>query len=245
MKAFIVSDLQVPFHDKRFVGAMAQAIADWRDDGDIVCTIGDEQDFQTISKWAIGTALEWERSIGKDRDATVQVLKDLQVTDCIRSNHSDRLFNRIRSGAPGFLGLPELELENFWRLPENGITLHKKGFHLAPGWVALHGDEAGTSQVAGQTAAGLVRKTGLSCIVGHTHRLGMQPYTTSVHGKVTRTLFGVEVGNAMDMTLATYAHTHNWQQGWALLHIDGKTVVPELIPVVNRSFVIMGEKYSW
>lgn len=243
---FVVPDLQVPFHDKGFVDAMAQCIADHKQLNDSVLTIGDEMDMQTISRWAHGTPLEYEKSIGRDRDLTVQVLKDLQVTDCIRSNHTDRLFTSVMMRLPGLMGLPELELENFLRLPENGITLHRHGWAFHPNWIALHGDESGSSQVAGQTAAGLCKKTGLNVICGHTHRLGMQPHTTSAGGKITRTLFGIEVGNAMRLEEAKYTKgIANWQQGWAAMLIDGKNVHPLLIPVINRSFTYLGSVYSW
>ena len=105
-RIWVISDLQVPYHDKRAVDAVAQCIADMKGPDDLVVTSGDEIDLQTISRWSVGTALEWERSIGKDRDATVQVLKDLQVQVCIRSNHTDRLFNSIMRRIPGLLGLP-------------------------------------------------------------------------------------------------------------------------------------------
>jgi hypothetical protein len=245
-RVWLISDLQVPFHDQKAVDAVAQCITDIRSDNDIVVTVGDEQDFQTISRWAVGTELEWERSIGRDRDATVEVLRNLGVDHCIRSNHTDRLWEKIRRGAPGFIGLPELEIEQFWRLDELGIQFHREGYRV-PGtdWIVLHGDESGVSQVAGQTAANLVKKVGLSVACGHTHRLGLQPYSFSVHGKITRTLFGFEVGNLMDIRKAKYAKTHNWQQGFGLLYVDGKKVHPVPVPIVNRSFIVEGERYSW
>ena len=244
-RAWIISDLQVPYHDRKAVDAVAQAITDMKAANDIVVTIGDEMDMQTISRWSQGTALEWERSIGKDRDATVQVLRDLQVQHVIRSNHTDRLYNQIMRRLPGLLGLPEIELQNFLRLPELGITFHEDAFAFAPGWVAMHGDEAGVSQIAGQTAQGLSKKVGLSVVCGHTHRLGLQPYTQSVNGKATRVLYGFEVGNLMDMRKAKYAKTHNWQQGFGLLYIDGTRVTPCPVPIEKKSFIIEGEQYSW
>jgi hypothetical protein len=244
-RIFVISDLQVPFHCKRSVEAVASMISDLKGPDDTVLTIGDEMDFQTISRWSQGTALEWERSIGKDRDATVQVLKDLQVEHVIRSNHTDRLYNQIMRRLPGLLGLPEIELKNFLRLPELGITFHEEAFPVAPGWVAMHGDEAGVSQVAGQTAQGLSKKVGLSVVCGHTHRLGLQPYTQSVNGKTTRTLYGFEVGNLMDMGKAKYAKTHNWQAGFGLLYVDGPRVTPVPIPIEKKSFVVEGVQYKW
>jgi len=244
-RVWVVSDLQVPFHDRRAVDALAQCIEDTKGKDDIVLTIGDEMDFQTISRWSAGTPLEYERSIGKDRDATVQVLKDLQVQHMIRSNHTDRLYNQVMRRLPGLLGLPEVELPNFLRLPELGITFHEEAFQVAPGWVAMHGDEAGVSQIAGQTAAGLVRKVGMSVVCGHTHRLGFQLFTTSVNGQVTRTLWGFEVGNLMDMRRAKYAKTHNWQMGFGILYIDGNKVHPQPVPIEKKSFVVEGTVYSW
>ena len=48
-RVFIISDLQVPYHDVRAVSSVAQMIADFKTPQDTVCTVGDEQDFQTIS----------------------------------------------------------------------------------------------------------------------------------------------------------------------------------------------------
>lgn len=244
-RVWAISDLQVPYHDRKAVDAVAQCISDMKNDDDIVLTLGDEQDMQTISRWSTGTALEWERSIGKDRDMTVQILRDLQVQHVIRSNHTDRLYNSIMRRLPGLLGLPEIEFENFMRLPELGITFHKDAFRLAPGWVAMHGDEAGMSQIAGQTAQGISKKVGMSVLAGHSHRLGLQPYTQSVNGRATRTLYGFEAGNLMDMRKATYAKTHNWQSGFGLLYVDGQTVTPCPIPIEKKSFVVEGVQYKW
>lgn len=244
-RVFIISDLQVPYHDVKAVAAVAQMIADFKTSEDTVCTVGDEQDFQTISKWAQGTALEFEGSIARDRDATVQVFKDLQVEHTIRSNHTDRLYQQTMRRMPGLSGLPELELENFWRLPELGITHHHKAFEVAPGWLALHGDESGVSQNAGSTSAGLVKKCGMHVVCGHTHRLGLVPHTTGIYGNHMKTLYGMEAGNLMDPKKVSYAKTFNWQQGFAILYVDGKNVSPAPIPIQNKSFVVEGERYAW
>lgn len=247
-RVWIIPDLQVPFEDRAAVANVAQCIADWKQPDDIVTTLGDEQDFQTISRWAVGTSKEWERSIGKDRDRTVQVLKDLQVTDTIRSNHTDRLFLKLASSAPGFLGLPELELENFWGLDALGITHHRQAFHLAPGWVALHGDESGVSQLAGRTAANLAAKVGpkAGLVCGHTHRAGLAPTTYGIYG-AAHTVWAMECGNLMDIRSsgAAYSRIHNWQQSFGVLYVNGRNVTPHLIPIVNKRFVFEGVEYKW
>ena len=246
-RIYVISDLQCPYMDRKAVDAVAQCIADTKTDDDMVVSVGDEMDFQTISKYAQGTELEWERSIGRDRDLTHQVLKDLQVQHISRSNHCDRLWLAITRRLPGLLGAPELELENFLRLGELGITYHKHAFRMAPNTLLMHGDEAGVSQTAGATAAGLVRRTGMNCVVGHSHRQGYQPITHDINGTHIRTLFGMEVGHLTDVRSKgmQYVKTHNWQAGWACVYVDGKNVYPQLIPITGKSFVFEGVQYRW
>lgn len=244
-RVWLISDLQVPYHDRRAVDAVAQCINDMKEPGDIVVTVGDEIDLPQISRWTRGKAGEWERTIGKDRDTTVEILANLRVDHVIRSNHTDRLFQSLVDRLPGLLGLPELELKNFLRLNEMGIKFHEEAFRAAPGWVIMHGDEAGVSQIPGQTAAGLVQKVGMSVACGHTHRLGLRPNTQSVNGIVTRTLYGMEVGCLMNFKDAKYAKTHNWQQGFGILYVEGQKVSPVLVPIDRKSFVVEGKRYSW
>jgi hypothetical protein len=246
-RVWVISDLQTPYHDRRAVDNVAQAISDLKEPDDIVLTIGDEIDLDMISRWTAGSDKEWSRRIGKDRDLTVSVLRDLQVTDSIRSNHTDRLWKKLATSAPGFIGLPELEIENFLRMPELGITFHREAFAVAPGWLALHGDESGVSQLAGRTAANLSARTGTNVVCGHTHRMGLSGQTAGIYGRVTRTLWGMEVGNLMDMRSsgASYARVHNWQQGFGLLYVDGTRVNPVLVPIERRSFVVEGVRYAW
>jgi len=99
--------------------------------------------------------------------------------------------------------------------------------------------------VAGSTSARLAAKVGLSVACGHSHRLGLQPHTQGVNGNITRTLYGMEVGCLMDFRQATYTRTHNWQQGFGLLYVDGKKVSPVPVPIQDKSFVVEGHRFSW
>ena len=241
----IVSDLQVPYQDKRAVANLAAFIKATKPTE--VVSVGDEMDMQTISRWSMGTPLEYERSIGRDRDETVRVLEQLQVTHMTRSNHTDRLYNSIMKRLPGLLGAPEFELENFLRLNDLGITYHQKPWEVAPNWVLLHGDEGTTSQTGGQTALGLAKKTGKSVVCGHTHRAGLLHYSESLAGVPTRTIWGLEVGNLMDQKKASYlkAGIANWQQAFGILYIDGKKVTPQLIPIhKDGTFVVNGKVWG-
>lgn len=240
----VVPDLQVPYHHQPSIDALSKFIKATKP---TVVSAGDEMDFQTISKWSKGTLLEYERSIGKDRDATVRVLEQLKVEHVIRSNHTDRLFNTVHMRAPGLLGLPELDLSNFLRFDLLGITYHKEPYELAPNWLLMHGDEGNISQTAGQTALNLAKRTGKSVVCGHTHRAGLMHHTEAYSGKPQRTLWGLEVGNMMNMKMAKYLKggMGNWQKAFGMLVVDGKKVSPTLVPVhEDGSFYALGKKWT-
>jgi predicted phosphodiesterase len=240
----IVSDLQIPYHDPRAVHNLIDFIKRYKPDR--VVSIGDEIDLPQVSKWEKGRMGEYAGTIGKDRDATVKILEQLRVTDVIRSNHTDRLFNYIASYAPGLYGIPELQLENFLRLPELGITYWRKPMPIAPNWVAVHGDHGRISQIAGQTALKQALQHGKSLVCGHTHRLGLSSVTEASGGIVGRIVTGLEVGNLMDFKKAHYTHgSANWQQGFGLLYVDGRNVTPVAVPVAkDGSFIVEGKRYG-
>ena len=81
----VISDLQVPFHDERAVRNVAAFVRKWKPD-DVLC-VGDELDFQTISRWSSGRD-EWSGTIGRDRDAAQSVLYELGINHIVRSNHT-------------------------------------------------------------------------------------------------------------------------------------------------------------
>ena len=90
MKIVVISDLQVPFHNPKAVKNVATFIRKFKPD-EVLC-VGDEIDFQTISRWSSGFD-EHSKTIGADRDMCVDVMYDLQITQLSRSNHGARLFN--------------------------------------------------------------------------------------------------------------------------------------------------------
>jgi predicted phosphodiesterase len=240
----VISDLQAPFHDVDAVNAVKKFIYAYQPDS--VVSVGDEIDFQSISRWAKGTELEWERSIGKDRDTTVKILEQLTVDTIVRSNHSDRLFNKLRSSAPGFLGLPELEIEKFLKLDELGINYYHGPVEIAPNWLLMHGDEGNVQPTAGATALGLAKRSGMSVVCGHTHRMGLTHYTQA-WSNGSRTVWGMEVGHLMDTKHAKYikAGLFTWQKGFGILHVDGKNVTPQIVPIIKNTFTVEGKTWRW
>jgi len=243
-KIVVISDLQVPYHDERAVRNVASFIRRFKPDQ--VITIGDEIDLPQISRWTEGTPGWFEQSLGSDRDATVEILWDLQVTDMIRSNHTDRLYNVIMKKIPAFLALPELKFEKFMKLDELGIKFHRKPLEFAPDWIAIHGDEGSVKPTPGLTALDAARKHGKSVVCGHTHRAGQSAFTEASGGVLGRVLRGVEVGNLMQFSKASYMKgTGNWQQAFAVFYVDKKAVTNTIVHIEkDGSFVFEGKRYG-
>jgi hypothetical protein len=149
--------------------------------------------------------------------------------------------------SPGLLGLPELELPEFLRLDSIGATYHEKPYELAPNWLLMHGDEGSMNSTGGLTALGLAKRTNKSVVCGHTHRMGLAHHTTSYTGSAPRTVWGMEVGNLMDYGKAKYIKggLFTWQQGFGMLYVDGKTVIPVTIPIArDGSFIVEGKVWG-
>ena len=243
-KIVILSDLQVPFEDVHVVQNLVRFLKTFKPDQTV--TIGDEIDFQTISKWSQGTPEEYSQSLGDDRDRCVELLWELGVTDCIRSNHTDRLYNVIMRKIPSFLSLPELRFEKFMKFDELGITFHKTPLTLAPNWVAVHGDHTPIKPQGGLSALEAARRHGKNIISGHTHRAGRSSFTEASGGRLGRILHGVEVGNLMDFKQASYTKgTANWQQAFAIMYVKGKNVQVDLIYIEkDGTFTVQGKVYG-
>jgi hypothetical protein len=240
----ILSDLQVPFEDVHVTRNIAKFLKTFKPDQTV--TIGDEIDFNTISKWSESTPEAYSQTLGDDRDRCVELLWELQVSDCIRSNHTDRLYNVIMKKIPSFLSLPELRFEKFMKFDELGITFWKKPMPLAPGWVAVHGDHTPIKPHGGLSALEAARRTGTNIISGHTHRAGRTSFSEAIGGRQGRVLHGVEVGNLMDFKQAAYTKgTANWQQAFAIMYVNGKNVQVDLIYIEkNGTFIVQGKVYG-
>jgi len=243
----VISDLQVPYHHEAAVKNLIKLAR--REKFDSVLVVGDEMDFQSISKWSEGTPLAYSEDLHADRELCKQILWDLgeysPEMHIIRSNHTDHLYNTLLK-VPGLINLPELQYPAFMGFSEMGMTYHRTAYEFYPDWVLCHGDEGSMSQHAGITALNLAKKWGKSVVCGHTHRLGMSAYSEAI-GSHYRPLYGVEVGNLMNRQKASYLRysAANWQGGFAILEAVGKTLTPTLVPVnKDGSFTALGRYYG-
>jgi hypothetical protein len=241
----IISDLQVPYHDQKAVKNVAKFIKRFKPDR--VASVGDEIDLPQLSRWERGLAGEFAGTLDRDRRITQEVLYDLQITDISRSNHSDRLFNSIKTRLPALGALPELQFENWLGLTDLGIKYWRDPMPIAKNWIILHGDEGTTSNKGGLTALGLATRHGKSVVCGHTHRAGISGLTMASGGVLGGILWGFEVGNLMNFKDAKYLKggSGNWQQGFGIIYEHKGRVSPVFVPIErDGSFVVEGRVYG-
>ncbi len=250
-RVVVLSDIQAPYHDARLVTNIQRFVKDYEPD-ELFC-VGDEADSPEPSRWNKGTAGEYAGTLQKGLDKAHEIMKGFKESlgdkpfHTMRSNHGDRIENYINKYAPALASLRSLDYQTLLGYDELDITYHNKIWNFAPGWAMAHGDEGSLNSNAGGTALSLAKRAGLSIICGHTHRLGIQHQHTAYNGKYTNQLFGVEVGNMMDLSKASYLGYGgaNWQQGFAILYIRRGNVTPVTVPVKGRSFTVESQTYSW
>jgi len=51
----------------------------------------------------------------------------------------------------------------------------------------------------------------------------------------------------MNIKQAKYikAGLFTWQQGFGILHVDGKNVTPQIVPIIKNSFTVEGKTWRW
>jgi metallophosphoesterase superfamily enzyme len=236
----ILPDLQIPFHDRKFVNVMERFIDQYQPDE--VGQIGDFLDEPQPSRWSKGMAGEYAGNLQNDIELGKGIIKRLRIDWIKLGNHDQRIELYVERYAPALSDLGCLRLERLLGLDESGTALHREPFAVAPGWTAAHGHEGSLSSVAGRTAFGLAKRYDGSVVCGHTHRAGIVSETVGISKR--RVMTGLEVGHGMDLAKATYVKSPNWQQAFGMLKVDGKLVQPELIPVHNGNFIYEGKRYS-
>jgi predicted phosphodiesterase len=246
----VISDLQIPYHHKGAVEHLIRFVEAIKPDA-LAC-VGDELDAPMVSKYDENSRGEYSRRLQADIDDTHAVLAAFRRAMpegefwLQRSNHTDRLERYIEKKAPAIASLRGLTYPELMRTNDLGITYNKKLTEITPGVLLGHGDEYGLSGISGMTAHKLMEATGKSVVIGHTHRLGLVWASKGYSGRVT-SRFGLEVGNLMNMASAGYLKPRgaaNWQMGFGVLDIDGKSVQPYAVAMrPDGSFTFEGKNF--
>lgn len=249
----ILSDIQAPFEDRKLLKAVIEFVGEYQPNE--LIQIGDLADYPKPSRWSKGTAAEFEGSVYEDSKYTIRnVLEPLRAVydgpfGILEGNHDERPRVYLKSYAPALAGTDYFDFNKLMDFDSFGINVLPEFYEFAPEWVITHGHRGGIrlTQEAGRTALNAATtKFFKSVVMGHTHRLGKISKSFGYSGEVHKTFTGVEVGNLMDMRLAGYLKggTANWQQGFAVVHIDGPHVNVQPIEVSNNRFVVDGVSYK-
>ena len=241
----LISDLQLPLHHKRAVAALCTMLADRRSDIGEVFQIGDFFDFEAISRWVKGTALEDGRRLQRELDQGAKVCADIHsaypdVKTRIRGNHDDRLDAYLNGEAKGLAGLRVLDFDALTDAANTGWVTVGQPYNLAPRTVAVHG--LSVRAKSGATPHAHLDRLGGNVVHGHTHRAGLVYRTT---GDDTR--WGMEIGCLMDRKKASYlaCGAADWQLAFGALYQEGSSVQAELVHVkADGSFIFGGKVYK-
>ncbi|BBC53848.1 putative DNA repair exonuclease SbcCD nuclease subunit [Mycobacterium phage PP] len=248
----VISDTQIPFEDRKATRSLVQFIGDYQPDE--VIHIGDLMDYPSPARWSKGAAEEFAKRLKGDNERGKQFLGAIRAVydgpfGIHEGNHDLRPRQYLSKYAPALVEYEGFfNFENLLDFDGFGIELLPEFNEIAPGWVTTHGHRGKIrlTQVAGTTALGAARRFGSSVVMGHTHRLGISNHTEGYGGVSKRVLTGVEVGNLMNMQLATYLDgaTGNWQQGFGLLTIEKNHVKAETVPIHKGRFTVDGHVWE-
>lgn len=247
----IISDTQAPYEDSKAYRAVVRFIGERQPDE--VVHIGDLMDYPQPSRWNKDTRGEFEGSVVEDSEyAKKRLLAPLRAVydgpiKVLEGNHDERPRVYIEKYAPAVSDIPGFHFSDLLDFDGFGIEQAPDWYEIAPDWVITHGHLGGIrlSQIGGVTSLNAAKKFGVSIIMGHTHRLAKNSYSLGLGQEVRKILTGVEVGNLMDMKHANYLKkgVGNWQQGFAMAHVDGSHVQVDLIAINHGKFTVEGETY--
>ncbi|ALA48158.1 metallo-phosphoesterase [Mycobacterium phage Phlei] len=249
-RVVVLSDTQMPFDDRAALRTVIKFIGEYQPDK--VIHIGDLMDFPSPSRWSKGSAEEFAQQIIPHCDeakrrflAPLRSVYDGPVM-IHEGNHDERPRVYLAKYAPALVEFEDqfhfktlLDFDGF------GVDVAPEFNEIAPGWITTHGHRGGikVTQRAGDSALNAAVRMNTSVVMGHTHRLGLKAHSYGYGGTVQKALWGMEVGNLMEMKQAGYLKggTANWQQGFGLLTIEGHHVKPEVVPISHGRFSVDGE----
>lgn len=244
----VLPDTQLPYDDRRGLKAVIQFIKDIQPDE--VIHIGDVMDFPQPSRWNKDTAGEFQGSVFRDaEDAKRRLMEPLRDAfdgpiGFHEGNHDERPRTYLAKYAPALAESNAFNLDVLLDFDGFGVKLLPEFYKVGKDWITTHGHRGSISlsRYAGHTALGAAVKFQTSVVIGHTHRLGQTAHSYGYDSKVRKTVHGVEVGNLMDMRQAAYLKgaAGNWQQGFAVLTVEGNYVRAETVPIYNKTFTFDG-----
>jgi hypothetical protein len=278
LKWLMSSDQQIPYHDKRTLDLYFQVMKWFKPH--VIDLAGDQSDQFCFSRWSDGRPAEFLEQIKKAAkdpeapDPLVDILQEARFEEkpvaefyqqhrsmnkkseifVALGNHDVRAFDYFEKKIPELLD--QVTPESLWGLDSLGIDYiyyNERPKHRYGGIHVHHG--MSISKHGGESVKNDMDNFGVSMVRGHSHRLAQvsRSFPLRNNGK-GETIRGYELGHMMDIydPGAAYDNVHNWQQGFAIGHIesggsgpDGNNVHIQLIEVSpDYTCFVEGRKFS-
>lgn len=246
--AIILSDLQVPYHDKKTLAAVEEFMAsrNW----DYYIQVGDFLDFDCISSHNKNKLREIEgKRLFKDYEVGNEILDRHQ--EIVRKNNADAQFVLLEGNhevrVESYLDAnPQLEgmveVEHGLKLKERGfkwVRCYHKGEIFKLGKANFHHGQYTTKYHANK----MVENFGDNIFYGHTH--DVMCYPKVLRGK-DKTIVGQSLG-----CLCQYEQPYmkgrpsNWQQAFGIFYFFPNGYFTYDVPrIFNHKFIVDGEVFG-
>lgn len=243
------SDVHFPLHDARSVELWLKVLKWWKPQA--VDLLGDIDDADSTSRWALGPETGvpiLEGGVLDTRNFLAEIHSIVPDADkhFFDGNHGwYRHEKYLAKNAAAMIGLitPELLYEPSkagfeWHQYEEPPTKRYGDMYCH------HGDSI--SKHSAESVRNDVLNWGVSLMRGHSHRLGNYNITYPITGQSFR---GFEIGNLCDSRKMDYDRSPNWQQGFAIGHVETDSAGIErshiqLIEIHDHTCYVDGKKFS-
>lgn len=247
LRYLAVSDIQFPLHDERSVTLWLDILKWFKPD--LVDLVGDIDDADSTSRWAIGPEQQITVNDAGAND-TRKFLTDVKSSGkrgadihLFDGNHGwTRHRDYLMKNAPQFLEL--ITPNTLYGHEDLGITFHYYSdlpYNRFNDMYVHHGNSV--SKHAGGSVQADMESWGVSLIRGHSHRIGTYFKTYELTGV---SLEGYEIGHLMDPKKADYTNVRNWQQGFLYGFIDTEAGEHhlELVQIKDHVAYVAGKRFS-
>src|SRR5574338_42162 len=238
LKWMLSSDQQIPYHDPRARELWFKVMKWFKPD--VVDYLGDTSDQFCFASYQEGLTTEFlnqlsaedrvegylSKVIGEEKDTkefyaqTRKMRPDAEIF-CALGNHDIRVFKYTDKKLPDIL--EQVTPEALWDFKNLGIEyihyddIPKHRF----GDIFVHHGICALAE-SGASIKSDMNSLGVSFIRGHSHRLAAYYKSYELRKE---TLRGYEIGHMckVDSPGFKYSQVHNWQQGFAIAHIENGT----------------------
>lgn len=225
----ILTDLQIPYHDKRKLTATMKFLKQWKPDH--ITLLGDIDHMESVGRWVEGTPEEWkQRVVVTTETDTKKWLRELRQDhidaqiDFKGGNHEARLEDYVSKKAAALDGL--VTIPRVLDLPNLGIPYRpysEPPEKMYGKYYVHHGTYV--SKHASDSAQKELEHYGVSGFTGHSHRHGYYS-SARLDGTIDEWW---ECGHLSDPKKQEYSQHHNWQAGFMLAYVYRNKVYP--VPV--------------